>query len=236
MPSYGLSFAEQMSSAFTAQLESISTHQTFKAPHVLFNDGDKADFVYLIHSGSLKLVKTTMDGKELTLQVCGQGELVGVVGIFEKNLLYNSTAIVMDVCEVAIVPRSSLEHLLLNNSEFCIEFMRWMGMVHRRTQSKFRDLLLNGKTGALYSTLIRMSNSYGLPQEDGSILIDLSLTNRDLAQYIGLTRESVNRMLAELRKLDVIEILPLGHILIKDLQYLKMAIHCDDCPPDICQI
>ncbi|MGD8188636.1 Crp/Fnr family transcriptional regulator [Brevibacillus ginsengisoli] len=236
MPPNGLSFAEQISSAFTAQLESKATLQTFKAPHVLFNDGDKADFVYLICSGSLKLMKTTMDGKELTLQVCGPGELVGVVGIFEKNLVYNSTVIVMDVCEVAIVPRATLENLLLCNSEFCIEFMRWMGRVHRRTQSKFRDLLLNGKTGALYSTLIRMSNSYGVPQEDGSILIDLSLTNRDLAQYIGLTRESVNRMLAELRKLDVIDILPLGHILIKDIHYLKTAIHCDDCPPDICQI
>lgn len=236
MPSNGLSFAEQMSSAFTQQLETIATRQTFKAPHVLFSDGDRADFLFLIHSGSLKLIKTTMDGKELTMQICGPGELVGVVGIFEKDLTYNSTAIVLDVCEISIIQRSSLEHMLLHNSEFCVEFMRWMGMVHRRTQSKFRDLLLNGKTGALYSTLIRMSNTYGIEQEDGSILIDLSLTNRDLAQYIGLTRESVNRMLADLRKNDVIDILPLGHILIKDISYLKMAIHCDDCPPDICQI
>lgn len=235
MPSTGLSFSDQVSATFTRQLDSIATRHTFKTNHVLFNDGDRADFLYLIHSGSIKLYKTTEDGKELTLQVCNAGELVGVVGIFEKHLTYNSTGIIFDTAELAIIARSNLENLLLQNSEFCVEFMRWMGIVHRRTQSKFRDLLLNGKTGALYSTLIRMSNTYGVKQEDG-ILIDLSLTNRDLAQYIGLTRESVNRMLADLRKNDVVDILPLGHILIKDISYLRMAIHCDDCPPDICQM
>ena len=71
--------------------------------------------------------------------------------------------------------------------------MKRMGVHHQKTQSKFRDLILHGKKGALYSTLIRMTNSYGVHQGDG-ILIDLSLTNQELANFCGMSREVVNRM------------------------------------------
>ena len=77
--------------------------------------------------------------------------------------------------------------------------MKWMGIDQQKTQTKFRDLMLHGKKGALYSTLIRLSNSYGVKKENG-VLIDLVLTNQDLANFCGMTREVVNRMLAELKK------------------------------------
>lgn len=230
-----LTFIEQVSPEFLQQLEQIGTKKKVTANSVLFIDGDHANHLYLLETGQAKVTKTTADGKELTLQVFGQGEVVGLAGLFEENVTYTNTASMLEPGIVSVIPRSTLEKLLMNNGEYCVEFLRWMGVMNRRMQSKFRDLLLNGKTGALYSTLIRMSNTYGEEREDG-ILINLALTNRDLAQFIGLTRESVNRMLADLKKLDVIEILPQGFLLIKDLDYLKEAIFCDDCPPEICQM
>ncbi|WP_255298259.1 Crp/Fnr family transcriptional regulator [Brevibacillus dissolubilis] len=232
----GTTFIEQVSPTFANSLDTLCTRMKLAAGSVLFMDGDQADNLYLIASGQLKLSKTTNDGKELNLQVFGAGELVGVSGLFERELTYSSTAVMIEAGEVKVIPRQSLEKMLIKNGEFCAEFLRWMGKMNRRMESKFRDLLLNGKIGALYSTLIRMTNTYGKVEEDGSILIELAMTNRDLAQFIGLTRESVNRMLSDLKKQDVLDILPHGYILIKDLQYLKDAIFCDDCPPDICQI
>ncbi|XOS93040.1 cyclic nucleotide-binding domain-containing protein [Brevibacillus laterosporus] len=85
-------------------------------------DGDKADHLYLIESGQLKLTKTTTDGKELTLQVFSDGELVGVPGLFEENLSYNTTASMLQAGEINIIPRQSLERLLLKNGLFCAEF------------------------------------------------------------------------------------------------------------------
>ncbi|WP_255668119.1 Crp/Fnr family transcriptional regulator [Brevibacillus daliensis] len=228
-------FTQQVSPGFIEYLTSISTQKKLPAGSVLFMDGDKADHLYLIRKGQIKLTKTTTDGKELILQIFGPSELIGVPGLFEENLSYTTTATIMKKCVVDVFSRSSLERFLLNNGQYCAEFLRWMGIMNRRIQSKFRDLLLNGKTGALYSTLIRLSNSYGQPHEKG-IYITLSLTNKDLAQFIGLTRESVNRMLADLKKQDIIEQNANGNILIKDLQYLRDAIFCDDCPHEICQL
>ncbi|CAM5779849.1 MULTISPECIES: Crp/Fnr family transcriptional regulator [Brevibacillus] len=230
-----LTFVQQISPDFLARLYTLATERNFPAGAVLYMDGDPAEYLYLISSGQVKLTKTTVDGKELTLQVFGSGELVGLAGLFEAELVHTASAAILEDGAVRVIPRAGLEQILIKNGEYCVDFMRWMGIMNRRMQSKFRDLLLNGKVGALYSTLIRMCNTYGEERSEG-IYINLSLTNRDLAHFIGLTRESVNRMLSDLKKQQVIDLLPHGHILIKDLTYLKETICCDDCPPEICQI
>jgi len=235
MSNKSLTFKQQISPDFLRSLETLAIKKNYYAGSILFMDGEKADHLFLLETGQLKVTKATPDGKELTLQIFDSGELLGITGLFERDLHYTSTGSMIENGLVSVIPREGLEKMLIKNGEFCAEFLRWMGLMNRRMQSKFRDLLLNGKIGALYSTLIRMSNTYG-KQQDNGILIDLSLTNRDLALFIGLTRESVNRMLSDLKKQGVIELLPQGHILIKDLQYLKEAIFCDDCPPDICQM
>ena len=98
-----------------------------------------------------------------------------------------------------------------------------------------RDLLLNGKRGALYSTLIRLSNSYGVKQNNG-ILINIQLTNQDIARFCGATREYVNRLLNELKRKDILALDSTGKILIKDIEYLRKENQCENCPIEICNI
>ena len=107
--------------------------------------------------------------------------------------------------------------------------------MHMRKQHlKFRDLVLYGKKGALCSTLLRLANSYGMETEEGT-LISVPLTNQELANYSASARESLNRTLAELKKSGVIDMR--GHlILIKDIDYLKKTIHCENCGVEICNI
>lgn len=109
-----------------------------------------------------------------------------------------------------------------------------MSEQYQITQTKFRDLILNGKKGALYSTLIRMANSYGVETENG-ILINIDMTNQELANFCGATRESINRMLSNLRKKGVISFQN-KKITIHDLQYLKDEINCENCPVSYCRI
>ncbi|MCM2603811.1 helix-turn-helix domain-containing protein [Rossellomorea marisflavi] len=90
------------------------------------------------------------------------------------------------------------------------------------------------KKGALYSTLIRLSNTYGDRREDG-ILIGISLTNQDLADFCGASREVVNRMLHDLKDNGVIT-MNKGFITIHKLDRLKETIDCDQCPQCVCQI
>lgn len=200
----------------------------------LYQEGMTANEVYIILSGKIQISKISADGRELSLRICSTNDICGELSIFTHSPKYMLNALVIDDAEIAAVKKDTLEKEMLRNGSLAFEFMKWMSDHSRKTQTKFRDLVLNGKKGALYSTLIRMTNSYGVHLSDG-ILIDLPLTNQELANFCGTSRESTNRILNELKRENIISVAK-GKIIIHDLQFLKDEIGCEDCPIIYCNI
>lgn len=215
-------------------LSIVHIEKTMQKDTYLYQEGDESDAIHYILSGKVRISKITPDGRELTFRICGPNDFIGEVTPFCEPSKYTVSAKVIEEGVCAKIRKEDLEEELLKNPSLTKEYMKWMGIHHQRTQSKFRDLILHGKKGALYSTLIRLSNSYGIEWEDG-ILIDLSLTNMELANFCGMTREVVNRMLSELKKEQKLSLVN-GKLLIHDLQYLKDQIHCENCPIEFCTI
>jgi len=206
----------------------------YKKDSYLFREGDSIKGVYFIQQGKVQIGKVTSEGRELTLRICGRNQLVGEVTLFSLDAKYMLDAKALEDVTCVKVSIDDLEKELAENANLAIAFMKWMGVNHQKTQTKFRDLLLHGKKGALYSTLIRLTNSYGEKDNHG-ILIDMVLTNQELANFCGMTREVVNRLLNELKKLGKVSMVD-GKIYIHDLQYLKDEILCEDCPIAFCKI
>ncbi len=205
-----------------------------KRGNLLFQEGKEAKELYIIRSGRIQISKITPDGLELALRICSKNDIVGELTLFTDRAKYLLTAKVLEDGEVAVINKDELEKQLLQNSALAFEFMKWMSDHFRRTQTKIRDLVLHGKKGALYSTLIRMTNSYGVKKEKG-ILIDIPLTNHELGTFCGTSRETVNRMLNELKRKGVLNISK-GKITILDLAFLRKEINCEDCPSAMCNI
>lgn len=200
----------------------------------LFQEGSTADELFIIQSGILQISKIIPDGRELTLRMCTKGDLVGELNLFSPSSKFSLSARVIESGEVAVIKKDVLEEKLSQNLPLSIEFIQWMSQQYRKNQTKFRDLVLHGKKGALYSTLIRISNSYGIKTNKG-ILVELPLTNQELANFCGTSREVVNRLLSDLRKTNIISI-DKGVITIHDLDFLKREIDCEDCPIEICKV
>jgi len=216
-------------------LRSANHIQKIKKGTFLFQEGMVANELYLILSGKIQMSKMSQDGKEMCFRICSAGEIIGELTLFTNEPKYLLNAKVMEDGEVAVIKKDYLEEQLLLNPTLTFEYMQWLSNHARRTQTKFRDLILLGKKGALYSTLIRMCNSYGIRLKDGSILIDLPLKNQDLANFCGTTRESVNRMLNALKQEGILSIHK-GKITIHNLDYLKQEVQCENCPVEICRI
>ncbi|WP_054950098.1 Crp/Fnr family transcriptional regulator [Numidum massiliense] len=201
----------------------------------LFREGTVADELYVIASGKVEISKLTSDGRKLSLRICDKNEICGELTLYtQAPITYLFNALVMEDAKVYAVKNHVLEKEIFHNSELGLEFIKWMSDHVRKTMTKFRDLVLHGRKGALYSTLIRMTNSFGVPAADG-ILIDLSLTNQELANFCGISRESTNRILNELKDKNVISINK-KKITIHDLQFLKEEINCENCPAVYCSI
>ncbi|HAM79783.1 Crp/Fnr family transcriptional regulator [Ornithinibacillus bavariensis] len=226
---------QKISTELRDLLTSIGTIRKIYKGNYLFHEGLGANEIYMVNSGLVQVSKLTTDGKELILRICSHDDLVGELSLFSDDPNYLLSAKVLSPGEVFVINKDELEESLLSNPVLTFEYMRWTSIHMRKSHSKIRDLLLNGKKGALYSTLIRLANSYGLEQDEGT-LIDVALTNQELANFCAATRESVNRMLVDLRKLDVISIDKTGKILVRDIDYLKSEIGCEGCPIEICNI
>jgi CRP-like cAMP-binding protein len=200
----------------------------------LFHESTPASDLYYIINGKVEVSKVVPDGRELTIRISSKNELVGETVLFSQNPKYMMNAKMMEDGTVAVISKEALEEKIASDSHLAVEMMTWLSAQNRKNQAKFRDMLLHGKKGAFYSTLIRLSNSYGTEAEDGKV-INLPFTNQELANFCGTSREVVNRMLSQLRKNNVISIKK-GRITILDFDYLKQEIDCENCPIEICTI
>ncbi|PZD95479.1 Crp/Fnr family transcriptional regulator [Paenibacillus sambharensis] len=236
----GFSGHDGNASLFTSgqldQLASIMNIRKYDAGAYLFWEGDPADSVYLVRKGLVKLRKSTDDGKDLLLSILQPNDLLADIDAWDTTHRYSAQA--MEAVEVGVVSRLQLELLMSKSGEFAFRFAMWMSLMHRLTESKLRDLLMLGKQGALASTLIRLSNSFGIVTEEG-ILIDIKLTNTEMAELVGTTRESVNRMLGALKDDGVIQVAGGGMIRILQIDELRSIAGCPDCPAcpkEMCRI
>lgn len=215
-------------------LKEIMYEQKIPAGTHLYWEGDIADKFFYLKSGRVKITKSTDEGKELILYMHQSGDMLGQMDPFQ-NSRHQFNAMAMEDCVVGIIQQSDLEILIWQHGELAIDFMKWMGMNHRLTQTKFRDMVMYGKPGALCSTLLRLSHTYGKPLDGDAVLITKKMTHSELSDMIGATRESVNRMLNDLRKKEAVDY-DNGYIIIKDQVYLQGICHCEICPIEICRI
>ena len=207
-----------------------------KGNHI-FHEGESAGDLFLIKNGSIQISKETENGKELTFRVCGKNSIIGESSLFGPTTFHSNTAKAIISSELITLNKHLLEMILTEHPSLMIEYLKWIQNENLKNQSLIRDLVIHGKKGALFSTLIRLSNTYGkhLDENDNQIFIDIHLTNTEIANLCSTSREMINRMLNDLKKQNIISF-EKGYITILDLNYLKEEIACENCPATICRI
>lgn len=205
-----------------------------KGNHI-FYEGEVANDFFYIKSGSIQIMKETENGKELTFRICGKNSIIGETTLFGPEYVHSTTAKAILNSELYSINRDVLEMLLTEHPSLMIEYLKWLQNENLKNQSLLRDLILHGKKGALFSTLIRLANTYGESIGENKVFINFYLTNTELANLCATSREMINRMLNELKKEGVLTF-DKGYITILDLEFLRNHIGCENCPIDICRI
>ncbi|WP_243710156.1 Crp/Fnr family transcriptional regulator [Macrococcoides caseolyticum] len=208
--------------------------ETFDANQYIFQAEDPIDSIYVIKSGNVVIHRVLEDGKEFNLKLLGRRNLFGVNTLFcgnKKHALFAKTKTKTTVYKMDL---ATFESAILNDEVLNYEWLLFIQNENEKQEYKLRDLYTLGKKGAVYSTLIRLTNTYGVETEEGTKL-NIDLTNNELANFGGTTREGVNRIISELKQNDIIETNG-KKIIIKDLDYLKDEINCENCPVNICRI
>lgn len=171
---------------------------------IIFMEGEPGEALYFIRQGKVKIYKTTADGREQILHILQDGDIFAEVVLFDSGP-YPASAEVMEDAQIGLIRNNDVEELVKSCPDLALKILRVMSKRLRTAQGHIRDLALKDTISRVASMLVKLAQEHGQKNEKG-ILINLSLSRQELANYVGTTRETVTRILSDFKKSKVIEI------------------------------
>ena len=192
---------------------------------VLFQKGDPGEGMMAVISGRVKIRCYSVDGKELVLNVIKPGELFGEIALLDAKPR-TADAVTMESCELLVLERRDFLPFLANHPQACLHLLSVLCDRMRQTSQQLEDALFLDLAPRLARCLARLAERFGKPVPDG-IRIDVRLSQQELAAFVGMTRESVNKQLAAWRR-DGLVGFSAGTVTIHDLAALRELSGIDD--------
>ena len=205
------------------KITDIAISREWKKQSHVFLQGDPLENVYFIYDGKIKIYKSDINGKEQIVAIAQKGEMFPHVGFFRKGD-YPAYAEVLEPSTLITVPISKFETVLIENPELCIKVFKVLGEKIVDLQNRLEEQILNNTYEQIVKLLIRLAQKHGKEQEDGTILLKSEFTNKDLANMIGTTRETISRTLTKMKKDELIEVDDEGNMIV-DVEILMEEIN-----------
>lgn len=182
----------------------ITRKISLKKGEVVFQEGDPGVGFHFVLSGAVKIVKMNEEGKEHIIHILGPGELFGEVLLFNQGA-YPATAIAQSDSLVGVVPNEKLEELVLRNNQLALLIIKALNRRLQVAQQKIRSLALTGAQAKVANTLLALLYERGQEETDQTWRLELDIPKQDLASLVGVTRETLARILSEWQKQKWIE-------------------------------
>lgn len=186
------------------EVAGIVMERKYRKGRIIFMEGEPGEAVFFLKSGRIKISKQDDEGREHILHYVNPGEVFAEVVLFDGGA-YPATAEVLEDAEVGVIGCSAMDNLVIGNPGIALALLKVMAGRLRFAQQKIMELALKDTTRRLAGALLKLAEEHGMPGE-GGVKICLSLTNQELANLVGTSRETVNRIMSELRRRKAITI------------------------------
>ncbi|MDS9471598.1 Crp/Fnr family transcriptional regulator [Sporosarcina pasteurii] len=193
----------------------IMRRREFLDKQMIFMHDTPITDIYIVASGNVKVFRNDLSGKEQIICVKQLGDLFPNVGFFRKEN-YPAHSQAMEETVLYAISLREFEEVLLVNPHISIKLFRLLGDLIIDSQQRLEEMALRNTNDRILLLLLRLSESHGTRQPDGWLKLNTKFTNSDLANMIGTTRESVNRMISRLRKEDKVKIVEGDYYIIPD--------------------
>jgi len=176
-------------------IDKITSETKYKKGEYIFFEGEVGNKFFIIKDGQVKLTKMIKNGDEQILNIFSNNDIIAEIVAFDKGD-YPASAVTMTATEVIIFDQSELESLILKHPSIGVKLLREMSGRLRRAQENVRDLALKDSSARVAGLLIFLAEKYGKKKKD-KVILDISLTQQELASMIGSSRETVSRVLGQ---------------------------------------
>jgi CRP/FNR family cyclic AMP-dependent transcriptional regulator len=163
------------------------------AEQVLCTRGDPAESVYAIVSGRVRVISTSEEGKEVVLRVMRAGDVFGELGLLHGGHR-TATVVAAEPCELLSIGRREFLALLESDARFSIRLLAVLAARIGDLTDQLSDFVFHGLPVRLAKRLIGLADADGSKTGEG-VRISMKLSQQDLANLVGTSRESVNKQL-----------------------------------------
>ncbi len=186
---------------------------------MIFAKGDPGSSMMAVLAGRVRVSAVSADGKEVTLNVIGPGEIFGEIALLDGKPR-SADASALEDTVLMVVERKQFLPFLMKSETLVERLLVVLCDRLRRTSLALEEIALFDLTARLARLLVKLSQDYGRPEPGGGIKIDLKLSQRDLATLVASSRESVNKQLRSWREQGVVE-QAAGYLVVKNAAALE---------------
>ena len=176
----------------------------FGKGELIYSPFDRADAMYIVQSGRVRLYRSAHDGRQLTLAMLDEGEVFGCVSP-EGDSLHDAYAEAMTDAVVHVLSNADLERVTADHPQMAINLLRSLTERLRTTEDQLESLAFRGVPARLAAQLLQLMDRYGRVTRTG-IRIDERFTHVQLAEMIGTSRETLTKVMNELRESGFIDV------------------------------
>jgi CRP/FNR family transcriptional regulator/CRP/FNR family cyclic AMP-dependent transcriptional regulator len=177
------------------------TRRSFSRGDLIFQKDDPGNSLYIVESGSVRIYVPGVQGADLTLAVLGPGEFFGDLSLLDGRPR-SASASSAGKSVVLSLERTDFVNLLRARPDAALAILAVISLRLRDTDQTASDLAFLDVSGRLARRLLDLVDGHGQQRDDG-VLLNVALTQEELANMIGVTRESVNRNLSLFRRLGL---------------------------------
>ena len=184
------------------EIDNLMETKYFSKNHTIFMENETGNKVYFLRRGTVKILKTSRDGKEQILEIFNPGEVFGEVVLFGINN-YPATVQTMNEVEVKVLSRQRFKDYFKNHPMIGWGMLKVMARKLYRSQHRIKSLGLRDTRGRVAAFLMEM---YQEARAQEGEAINLKINQQEMADYIGTSRETVSRTLSLFKDENLIEI------------------------------
>ncbi|GIK26756.1 MAG: Crp/Fnr family transcriptional regulator [Betaproteobacteria bacterium] len=162
--------------------------------------GDRTDFVYFILSGTLKVLVSDEEGREVILSILNPGEFFGEMGVLDDNPR-SATVATTSPCEFVVISKADFKLCLAENFDVSLFIMRNLVKRLRTADRNIESLALMDVYGRVARLLLELAEK----DEEGRQVVKRKISKQDIAKMVGASREMVSRVMKDLHLQGLIE-------------------------------
>ena len=167
----------------------------FSKGNTLFKEGDAGDRLFVVIDGKIKLGTSSGDGRENLLSILGPSEMFGELSLFDPGPR-TATATAVTDCRLLSLAYDQVVGLITAHPRVGLQLLGRLSQRLRRSNNELSDLVFSDVPGRVAKAIMDLGTQFGVEKDDG-YHVNHDLTQEELAQRVGASRETVNKALAD---------------------------------------